>query len=216
MSTAWESYLADVLPDVPGVPEAAAILAIRNTAIDFCIKTRIWRETLAAVNVVAAQANYVCAPATPNTSIVTVLYGWLSDQPLNGPMSDDDLDMRGFQWRTQTSDTPDSFTLPDPGTMRLIGIPTANIAAALVARVALKPTQTATDASDFLFNDWHEEIGHGAKARLMAIPNKEWSNPNAVLYHVNQYKSALTRGRTKALKGNSDMSLMANPVRLGR
>ena len=216
MSTAWESYLADVLPDVPGCPEAAAIIAIRNTVIDFCTKTRLWRETLAAVNVVATQSSYVMAPATPNTSIVTVLYGLLSDTPLNGPLSDDDLDVRGLQWQDQTADTPDSFTLPNPDTVRLIGIPTVNIASALVARVALKPTQTANDAADFLFNDWHEGISHGAKSRLMAVPDKEWSNPAAALYHVGRYKSALTNGRAKALKGNSDMTLMALPVRLGR
>ncbi len=124
--------------------------------------------------------------------------------------------MRGIQWRDQTADTPDSFTLPSAGTIRLIGKPTVNITAALVARVALKPTHASTNAADFLFNDWHEGIAHGAKARLMAVADKPWTNPQAALFHERMYKSAITRAHARTLKGNSNMSLMALPVRLGR
>ena len=43
---AWDDYLPEVLSEVSGVPYKMAINEIRNSAIELCEKSELWRLNL--------------------------------------------------------------------------------------------------------------------------------------------------------------------------
>lgn len=48
-------------------------------------------------------------------------------------------------------------------------------------RVALRPTKTATQVEDDLINYWTDPIVDGAMARILAIPDQPFSDPNKAM-----------------------------------
>jgi hypothetical protein len=56
MAVNWEDFLREVLPEVAGCPVQIAENAIRNAAIEFCNQSRVWRERIVDVPLVADTA----------------------------------------------------------------------------------------------------------------------------------------------------------------
>ena len=50
--------------------------------------------------------------------------------------------------------------------------------------VSLKPLRSATDLPDILYNDCYQTIAAGAKAKLMVMPEKPWTNPQLASVHA--------------------------------
>lgn len=218
MSVAWEEFLPEVLLEVDDCPQALAVSAIRNAAITLCKKSRVWREYLDAITVKTGQADYELDQPT-DTNIVMVVSARCGADPnkidMKGPFSEKHLDRDLPGWRNYTANIPSVFLFDGTITMTLVGTPTEDITNGLLVRVALKPTTTASEGPDILLADYHEAIGYGAKARLMAMPEKEWSNPNLSMYYDKLFARACVDAWAKAARGNGTKDLRANDQSFG-
>jgi hypothetical protein len=72
---------------------------------------------------------------------------------------------------------------------------------------ALKPSRTATEMDETIFNDLEEVIMHGALQHLLVLPNTNWSDRELASYHAKQFISQVTERRARANLGNSRGSL---------
>ncbi len=72
----------------------------------------------------------------------------------------------------------------------------------------LKPTRAASALPGILYNDWFEAIEAGAKANLMIMPGKPWSNPQLALVNRKIYLHGLGQAKIIAKKTNSQTRLM--------
>ncbi|WP_022667916.1 hypothetical protein [Desulfospira joergensenii] len=61
----------------------------------------------------------------------------------------------------------------------------------MVINVALKPLETVSSLPNFLFNDWFQTIAAGAKAKLMIMPGRAWSNPNLAVIHSDVFEDGV-------------------------
>lgn len=217
MAVSWDDYLGEVMPDVYGCPHRVAIDAIRAAAIEFCNKSRVWREILDPdITLADGVEDYTLTPPV-NALIMGVHKIQLYDPAANGAPDARPLPMLShphfdfYSKRTQDRDKPRHWLGVEPSVVRFYPIPddkgyTAKIWA------TLKPTRDSTEGPDFLYNDWEEAIGHGAKAKLLAMVGRDWANPQAVQYHQRAFiNDGWVEARIRDAKANSVNATTAQP-----
>ena len=87
--TPYTNFLDYVLPDAPGCTNEVALLAIKNTVIEFCEKTLILQQDHDPVTLVRGVVDYDLEPPKDHqvSKIMKVFY---KDRPIT-PLSPDDV-----------------------------------------------------------------------------------------------------------------------------
>lgn len=164
--------------------------------------------------------NYLYPITLPSgTAIAKGLSGWLNDAPID-PISEDDKDNEfnntsfgwvGVNWRTDVN-LPTRFYFPDDTTVGLIMPPSTNGNGNLRLWVALKPTRASTTFPSWLFERYIETIAHGAKASLMLVPKKPYSDPTLGAYHDQMFNSLIGEARVRQSRSNTRAPLRSHTV----
>jgi len=151
------------------------------------------------------------------TAMAKILKAWLNDNVID-PISQDDLDNEfnntqfgwvGVNWRTDVR-LPTRFYGPDDGTVGLALAPAASGNLRILA--ALKPTRASTTFPQWIYERYIETIAHGAKARIMMIPKKPYSNPQAGAYHLMEFNALVGDARIRMARSNSRSPLRTHTV----
>lgn len=115
------------------------------------------------------------------------------------PKPTDWLDWWNRNWRTSSDGGVKYYTQPDQDHITLAAVPDQN--AILTLQVSLKPKREATGIPDVVFQTYLEEIAAGAKARLMIIPGKPWSNPQTSAYYLGMFERGISAATAEADTG---------------
>lgn len=200
-----ESFLPEILPDVPGCTSDMAIRALRNTIIEFCEKSLIYQDTMDAVTVLQGITDYDLEPPK-DYRIQKIMKVWYLGQELEALAPDSigvpDAYRTSITGYNPSSGPPAGYTQKDVDTFTILPIPDQKYVASITMRVALVPLRTVTEVVDFLFEIWGETLGFGAKARLMLTPGKPYSNNEAANFNQVRYMTGLNDARQRALRGN--------------
>lgn len=198
MST-LDSFLGNVRPWAPGVPDPTAYKAIRNAVIEFCERTRLWKY----------EDSYDVTEAECDSGIFTPNGTQLHDIDVvefNGsmlyPKANRDLDTLEKGWRTGDlgSGLPKYYTQVEQNTLRIVPA----MAGTIYLCLRLKPTQDATDIPDFIAHEYREVIGWGALCRVLTIPGQSYSNPDMGAYYAQKFTERLDRLSTKGTTGQQN------------
>lgn len=173
-----DQLLPLVLPDCPNVPRGLALSHIRKAAIRFCIESRYWREELVQISTVPDQPEYEVFCQAPEARVVFVLSLQVAGEPMTA-RTEEELDREAPRWRVATG-RPGQFITPAESWIRLTPLPIE--ALALTGRAVLAPTATGNYLLKDLFNNHADAIASLAKATLLKMPEKPWSNPNMANY----------------------------------
>jgi hypothetical protein len=154
----------------PGVADPTMFFGIRQAAIEFCERTRLWRYE-DDFTVTADDGEVISAPNGAEIHEVEAVF--FNGQELD-PKATSWLDdhMRG--WRTgELTGLPKYYTQTEPDTIRLA----PQEAGQVNVSVWLKPSQDADELPDWIVDQHREAIAHGALARILLIPNQSFTNP---------------------------------------
>ena len=212
MTVTWDEFSREVLPAVPGCPPSVAENAIRQAVIDLCNKARVWREDLTAINIVANTAEYTLTPPA-GTRIIAPVNVRYNGESID-PEEEGDMDYEYFDWRELPAGTPTKYLIMAPETLTLNKKPIANITGGLEVRVAVKPTVDATGCDDLLRDDWLDVVADGAKASLMMIPNKAWTNYELAMALKKEFRKGIARARIRMIQGRTNKPVRARPLAL--
>lgn len=191
-----------LLIETPEIPDILAEEMLRRSAIVFCTRSLALRKTLDKIDIVGNQASYTLVPPT-DTEVVEVvrLLNVQSNQQLE-KRTDEQLMWGEGAYLNGATGTPEVFTF-EPGTNMLTLYPTPanSAAAALLPRVALRPTATAATFDDALWNRWSEALLDGARFNVYRIPGKPWSNGDAARLAYEQFDLAISQAHVEAANG---------------
>ena len=203
MALEWEHYLKEVLPDVKGCPVTIAENAIRNAAIEFCNESRVWREQAENVQILQDNAGpYTIDVSNINSGGAQILAAH-KVKPVNNnlPLHVYPIQLQDDRYTRTGRAEPQWYYFRTPDTLFVgPGVPQEDVEAEVF--VTLKPTRQSTTGPDFLCEDWLEEIAHGAKARLMAMAQRPWANPDMVRYHRREFINGWIEARIRDAKSN--------------
>lgn len=203
MSTAHTAFLDYVMPEVPGCTNAMALLAIKNTIIDFCEKSLIIQQDHDPVTVLNGIMDYDLEPPT-GYLVVKIMNAWYKGVKLD-PYSPDQVETPSV-YNQQSGylvnrGDPRFYLQKDARTYSLYPVPGETARLALTMRVALKPNRTIATIEDFVFDDYAEIIGHGAVSRLALSPGKPFTNRQLAADKQSLYIAGLNVARDRAQKG---------------
>jgi hypothetical protein len=210
MAVEWKEFLKEVLPDVKGCPVRVAENALRNAAIKFCNESRCWRGSVTDVPTVQGTSVYTLVPPA-ESEVIATYYAKFTDSNIPLPTIPEMHLDRARQ--NPDEDKPRWFHSPTPAEIELFWTPDAVYT--LNVKAMLKPTKAATECPDFLYNDWLEEIAHGAKARLVMMSGREWFNPKMHDYHNKEFIKGWVEGRIRDAKSNVQSSTRLKPGYFG-
>lgn len=178
----------------PGCPDTTMYFGIRQAAIEFCERTRLWRYEDDLTSTVAEAEILVAPTGAEIHEIELVLF---NGQELE-PKSTSWLDENMLGWRAGIlSGTPHFYTQTEPNTIRIVPREAGSVDVA----VWLKPSQDATELPDWLVDQYREVIAQGALARLLLIPNQAFTNADLGVAFANMFERKLDGMTTKSLAG---------------
>jgi hypothetical protein len=187
-----DDLLPSILPYAPSCAAPTAYFGIRQAAIEFCERTRLWKFE-DEFEVVETDDDQLLAPA--DAVIHEIDEVRFDDIPLE-PKTTQWLDEQCSGWREDTG-TPSYLTQLEPNILRLVprGTGTVNLS------VWLKPSQDADELPDFIVDQHRETIAHGALARILLIPNQSFSNPNMAAAFAQMFQAKLDALSAKGYTG---------------
>lgn len=170
-----DEFLPSIRPYAPGVADPAAYFAIRQAAVEFCERTRLWKFE-DEFPIVGDTSEPLFAPAG---SVIHEIDGvWFNARRLRA-VTPDKLDQLLPAWRAGTMATvpvgnPSYVTQTAPNNIILVPFGTGQVKLSLV----LKPSQDALEVPDFLVDQHRETIAFGALSRILLTPNQSFSSPD--------------------------------------
>lgn len=202
--TNYNAFLDYVLPEVPGATNEMALLAIKNTVIDFCEKSLILQVDHDPVTLIKGQVDYDLEPPS-NTLITKIMKVFYNSYPIEPVAPDDvrvaDIYNKRYPDAQPKEGPPEMYTQKDARTFSVFPFPKETEKLALTLRVALKPTRSSTQCDDLIFEEYAETIGHGAISRLAISPNKPYSNPALAGARNVLYTAGVNMARQRANRG---------------
>ena len=174
---------------------------MRLATIELCENTEIWQTELDPISAIASVWAYDLEPPT-NTSIHRILT--LIDQEGRrlDPVTSGMMDHRSPDWR-KTPGKPEFFIRQDEESEIWLGPPPAtSIVNAYLLRVVLKPSMSSSSASNFIMTDYRDTIVYGAIARLLRMPDRDWSNFKTAAVYYSMFQEQLNIAEKRARKAN--------------
>ncbi|MBI1202612.1 MAG: hypothetical protein GC182_08890 [Rhodopseudomonas sp.] len=190
-----EDFIRLVQPRAVAAPEPTIIRNVRDAAIEFCERTRLWRETDTIVTTGADAEPISC----PSDGIVMAIENCSIDGTKLAPISIADLDRRRPGWRTEDVGSGGGrwYIAPEFGSVQVIPRSSGTILVEFIA----KPKPDALTLPDFLFDLYGREIADGAAAGVLLTPGADFSNPNFGALLQAKFTAKLDRFSSAGLKG---------------
>ena len=188
-----DDFLPLILPRAPGCPEPIAVDAIRQAAIEFCERTRIWRDT---DQFMADEFGDIFAPAQ---SVIHQIEDARFDGHRLTTVSVQDLNERypDYDWATQSGDQPKYITQIHPNTVKIVPAWEGMI----TMTILLKPSNDAQELPDFIFDQYARTIADGALAEVLMIPGQPYTNPQGGAMYSQRFQQRLDSLQVQGLKG---------------
>ncbi len=159
----WSDLHPDVLPYVPGCPDPVLDQEIRQAAIEFFRRTRVWTEWLEPIYAAANLREYdLDLPA--GSEVVRIEQATRNGAP---------FEIEGFRSLAsdpaqRAVDGPLALTSADRVTVWLSQ--PVGAADRIQLRVSLAPSRTAAGIGDTLFAQHRQALAEGARHRLLRMP----------------------------------------------
>jgi hypothetical protein len=203
-----------LLPEVPGVPDALATQSIMRAANDFCRETGVWNEIQDPIPVEDNVNEYdLVAPA--GAQVVTVKSIWMANRELV-PVTMERLQELIPNWQEAKGSDPAYYNCPqDWSTVRVYPIPFGANGQTITIRALYAPSQFGADLPQFLVDVYLDEVLAGAKARLMQMPGKAWSNPQLAAFNQAFFNEGVTKAKVFIAHDKVAGSVRVRPVRYG-
>jgi hypothetical protein len=196
-TTQYTDLFDEVMPELPGAQVPMVTNAIRNSVIAFCNGSDIWRQWLDPIDVVAGNNTYDIA-TDAGTDLVTLLSVKFDAHTLS-PRNEDALNHWHSRWRTELR-RPQHYMMQDQNSFIVACVPPDNLPGGLLLSVSLQPARTSTSFPAWIYGQYWEGITAGAKARMMKMPEKPWSNPQAAAMYQASFDAETATARTDAAR----------------
>lgn len=197
----WSIFLPEVTIDVAGCPQPVLINAVKRAAARFIRDSKILKATLNPITLVAGTGHYALA-APEGLQLVGAAVVTANGEALR-PTSK----VLSPQWETETG-AMSHYIQEDPYAIDIVRIPDLDVADGLVVESHVTPDPAvATGVEEWLAEAYTDEIAAGAKARLMMMRGRPWSDPALAAYHEQAFVRGIGDAAVVKVTGANDAPL---------
>lgn len=185
-------FLDLILPHAPACPDLLAETELRNAAITFCQRARCWRMLDDHILPEDWQGD-ISFSLPVYARLHEIEKAWFNTQLIDRADYADVL-IRLDEGRQDLSFTSLRDRLAGAGHLRL--------------SLFLKPSATAAELPDMLFEDHRALLAAGALGTLLRMPAVSWTNPQLALVFAAEFERGCDRFFAENIRGR-----MRRPVR---
>lgn len=207
-SRAFSTLSAKVSASVPGCPYPLLVQYVRDAAIRVCERALVWRYEQPAFNLTPGVYQY-SFNKPDDTLVHSVLLATLNDSALE-VLTLDAATKLYPKWPilSTTSTTiaengtePRSLAQVDVHRYVVLPAPDASKTYSIRMIYALKPSRSALEMDEAVFDEYELPILHYALQTLLAIPQVQWADKALATYHAKQFLFTLTEARAQSNLG---------------
>jgi hypothetical protein len=200
MSHDFDDFLPFISPYAVGAPEPLVFNCLRDAAVKFCTRTRLWRDT----DTIITNGAYPEPINVPQDSVLMEIVNCgMECRPIK-PISLDDLARIRPTWRTDPlgCGSPEWFVCPEFGSVQ--GVPRS--AGTLTIEFVAVPSADCTTLPDFLYDYYVRDIADGASGAVLLMPDQEFANPTLGAGLLQRFESRLDELSTAGRRGQQRAS----------
>lgn len=214
--TSYEDFLSRVLIEVPGCAEISALLAIKDTCIEFCEKSLILVRDHDPITVAKGEVDYDLEAPT-DMVVVKVMKAWMESKPIDplypDVVTDASVYNRLFSSFQAAPSLPQRYLQKSERTITVWPLPDKAYPNGLTLRVALKPTRSSTSVDDVIYEDYADVIAAGALSRLLRSNSKPYTDLRLAEDRRREFMAGVNVARQRSGHGHTRSNLS---VRLRR
>ena len=194
--------LEDFFPHIqlfaPACPEPTANKFVREAAMEFCRRTRAWRET-DTFPLAGHEIETMCVP--PHSELFEIEAAWIDGEQLT-PARYSNVAMLAHE-----SGKPKYISQTSPNSIRLFPPGPGD----LTISMFLVPAQEAEFLPDFLFDQYAQVISWGALREICLLPNQPFTNPDMATMFAGRFEVACNRNFAMNIKGQQRARARTRP-----
>lgn len=190
-----------VLPFVSSCPDDTVLHNVRLAAIEFFRRTHVWEADLTPIT--ADGVSSLFALTLPTDAVIDKVQRVRLKPAGQEARKIAVFEAKEGQEQVDSGFCTDDFAFTDASRKSITVWPLQLSATQILARAALKPSQTATTLPDDLFEQYAEVISHGALSKLLAVPEKPWTNASAAGLYGGQFEKVIATSARIAERGFS-------------
>ncbi len=190
-----DQFLPYLSPAVAGAPYPLQVRAVRDAAIQFCAESQLFEQRLEPVSSIANATEYELEP--PEGMVVAaIVKAWFGDKELKVATSEDEV-------------TPDMDAVEQPthilfrtnATFSLLP-PAKTSGTVITLQAALKPSRSAEEVPDQLYEDFAEEVAAGAASRLFGTSGTPFYDLAKSAAEMMKMQSGISKAKRRRVDGN--------------
>lgn len=195
-----------VVAELPQIPTATVVFELREAAREFCKRSRVWTDELKPVLTQAGRTQYAFN-VPEGAEVCQVNEVWLAGEQL---CSSDPGQARAA---VREGSTDPFFWCTNFADVWINPPPAAGLK--LVADVVLRPNFATEAIPDEVVAGRERVIALGAMARLLSMPNKEWTNPDMAMVRTAEFEDGINGASLDAASGGvaGSLSVVSYDVR---
>jgi len=112
-----------------------------------------------------------------------------------------DTEITAYETVFSTTDSK-QITFVNDYTLRIYKVDAA--ASEIYLRMSFKPLMANTEVDDILYEDWVEPIIAGAKARILALPGRDWTDPQTAAMNYRFFRMGISEAKRRLQKNFAD------------
>lgn len=198
-----EKFYPYVLPFAEGASEPMVEQYLLDTAIDFCSKTLIVQEDLDPLTMIPGIVEYEL-DMPPQQKIHMLMRAFHASRPIDIVTADmaHSHPAHFGNWfyagASVPEGTPSAIFQKNERSLLVNRAPHAIEPIIITISAALKPSRSATQLADILFDDYANTLALGAAAKMLLLPGKAFSNPQLAVAYQTQYEQARSLAHLRA------------------
>lgn len=194
-----DGFAPFVVPFAPACPDDSVLHNVRLATIEFFRRTHVWEADLTPIT---ADGVLTLFPLTlPTDSVVDKLQRVRVQPTDQEPRKIAVFENKEGQEQADSGFACDPFAFTDVSRRALNVWPLQLAATSIFVRASLKPSLAALTLPDDLFEQYAEVISHGALSKLLAIPEKPWTNASAAGLYGIKFESVIATSARIAERG---------------
>lgn len=218
-TTALSDLLPLVIPHVKGCPNPLAVQELRMAAIEFCERTKAWREEF---TVAFDEQNETIAPLAHAEIHEIETADFADDAGLSYPLTPVAYLRSTPPDRDTTNESqPFYITQASPDTITLVPFSAGTVTLQAIMKPQSLPKYGVSGATTlqavqnvipaFIAAKYGEVLAHGALARLFAMPGVPWTQPSLAGARYAQFSAACDRNANRNVTGQQRARLRSSP-----
>lgn len=202
-----EEFYTDIYQAVPGCPEMTIENNVRAAAITFCEQTQVVHFDMDPLTTVAGQREYDFEVPDAEYMVHGIVAANYDGTPLT--VLSERIAAERFPRYREYNGSPNSILRKNSTTFWLYPTPDATKASSLFLTVSIKPTPASEFVPELLLNDHKQTIVSGALARLLLLPNKDWTDKQLAGVHMASFATGILDAKKRARRADEGAAAVA-------